>query len=333
MQIDNLVTQIDHAVSIYSAAEYPWTIEEAVRNSNAYENLGLAHSRCNTIKSGRDFDEFLEDVQVGKISLDPPKAMTLEDLEILKQEQHKKRSAIAKKWHASRSPEEKSATAKKGNETKGLEGRLAAARKAKETMTPEKRSAAMKKANETLGSEGRSARARRRSANMTPEQRSAAMKKSNETRGAEGRAAAVKKRIETMGPEGLSAVAKKRIETMGPEGLSAAAKKRWKNLSSESRLAISIATRLTGINNKENGLGIFAPGMQAKGGRIAGAKTKENGTGIFAPGAAAKGRRRMVESGQLALANWIHWHPQHIARNIVKPGCPFCEQSVLVSAS
>jgi hypothetical protein len=63
-----------------------------------------------------------------------------------------------------------------------------------------------------------------------------------------------------------------------------------------------------GRHAKENGTGIFAPGMQAKGGRKGGRKHKENSTGIFAPGMQAKGGH-------------TRWH---VKRGIVNPTCSLC---------
>ena len=91
--------------------------------------------------------------------------------------------------------------------------------------------------------------------------------------------------------------------------------------------------RKAGLKNKENGTGIFAPGMASKGGRIAGRmaaengqldrirelpqtkraqrrngriqgriqgrKAKENGTGIFAPENVGKGGRKCAENGHM----------------------------------
>jgi len=66
---------------------------------------------------------------------------------------------------------------------------------------------------------------------------------------------------------------------------------------------------------KENGLGIHAPGMQAKGGRIMGRIAKEKGLGIFAPGfdLAAAGRKGARIVGRITKDKRIGIHAPGMA--------------------
>jgi hypothetical protein len=81
-----------------------------------------------------------------------------------------------------------------------------------------------------------------------------------------------------------------------------------------------------GRKSKENRTGIFATGMQAKGGRkggrTQGRKHKENRTGIFATGMQAKGGRKGgIKGGR--IANHLRWH---VKRGIVNLDCSLCRR-------
>jgi hypothetical protein len=96
------------------------------------------------------------------------------------------RSAEARKANATRTPEQRSASARKREACKTPQQRSAAARKANATRTPQQRSAAARKANATRTPQQRSAASRKgrmkQLANMTPEQRSVAFRNVRETK-------------------------------------------------------------------------------------------------------------------------------------------------------
>jgi 5-methylcytosine-specific restriction endonuclease McrA len=114
-----------------------------------------------------------------------------------------------------------------------------------------------------------------------------------------------------------------------------------------------VSGRRGGYKTKENGTGVFAPGVQAKNARLGGLKTKELGIGVFAPENRGKGGHKTKELGTgifgmtheqhqeagrrarraggrtqpreaKVLGNHIRWHTK---RGIVNPNCPLCNPS------
>ncbi len=82
----SVITAVDHAISIYLYATWDYPIEEASMYANARCNLLAVHHLCNIAKSGVDFEEFVERLASGELSLVPVVALTLEKIQRLKEQ-------------------------------------------------------------------------------------------------------------------------------------------------------------------------------------------------------------------------------------------------------
>lgn len=111
--------------------------------------------------------------------------------------------------------------------------------------TPEQRSAAAKKRQDTLGPERRSASARKAIATRTPAQCSDAARKFQAAKTPAQRSAARRKGHLTMGQERSSEAARKRWAAKTPEQRSEVRKKGWAALSPEQRTAQAIKGHAT----------------------------------------------------------------------------------------
>jgi group I intron endonuclease len=86
--------------------------------------------------------------------------------------------------------------------------------------------------------------------------------------------------------------------------------------------------KVVGAKHKEFSTGIFASGIQSRGGK-AGCKTqKENKIGLWAPENMGKGGRTNALSGHLVRIGWAAAHKRHhLPKNIVNPKCWLCKEA------
>ena len=121
---DSVVTAIDHAIPVAQYATWDFTLDEAASHANQRRNLIAAHTVCNSVKSSWDYEEFVEQLTSGEVSLEEPKMLTPSDIQRLKDRAstwgHKGMAAILAK-----DPNCQSKAGKKGGLANVASGRLA----------------------------------------------------------------------------------------------------------------------------------------------------------------------------------------------------------------
>jgi hypothetical protein len=101
----SVVTAVDHAISVFTCSIWGETIEDACERANARHNLLAVHRGCNSVKNSWDYEEFMEKLESGELSLKTPSAFTSEQIEQLKQRRFTCYSVGAKKGWENATPE------------------------------------------------------------------------------------------------------------------------------------------------------------------------------------------------------------------------------------